>query len=41
METNEFLISRDVILFEDKFPGIESTSYVPPPILQNNKLIDD
>lgn len=41
METNEFFISRDVIFFEDKFPGIESTSYVLPPILQNNKLIDD
>lgn len=39
METNEFFISRDVIFFEDKFPWIESTSYVLPPILQNNKLI--
>lgn len=41
IENNEFFSSRDVVFFEDKFPGIESSTYVTPPVFQNNLPIDD
>ena len=41
IETHKFFISRDVTFFEDQFPGVENTSYVSPPSLQQNEPIDD
>lgn len=41
IDRNEFFVSRDVIFFEDKFPGIDDTSYVSPPILQVNEPGDE
>lgn len=40
IETHEFFISRDVIFFEDKFPGVKNTAYVTPPALQNTSFDD-
>ena len=40
MDTNEFFISRDVTFCEDKFPGIDNTTYVTPPVMQDNSFDD-
>ena len=41
LESNEFFTSRDVVFFEDKFPGIEKSVYVTPPTLQTDIPVDD
>ncbi|XP_056849759.1 retrovirus-related Pol polyprotein from transposon RE2 isoform X2 [Raphanus sativus] len=41
LDTNEFFISRDVVFFEDKFPGIDDATYVTPPTMQTDLPIDD
>ena len=41
LESNEFFTSRDVVFFEDKFPGIEDSGYVWPPDLHTNLPLDD
>lgn len=41
LETNEFIISRDVVFMEDKFPGIDNSVSITPPILQTDFSPDD
>ena len=41
LETNEFIISRDVVFFEDQFPGFENSVSVTPPILHTDLPLDD
>ena len=41
IDRNEFFVSRDVIFFEDKFPGIDDTPHVSPPVLQVNEPGDE
>lgn len=40
LETNEFFISRDVVFFEDQFPGMGTTEYFSPPRMQDNSMDD-
>uniref|UniRef100_A0A0D2ZZS0 Retroviral polymerase SH3-like domain-containing protein n=1 Tax=Brassica oleracea var. oleracea TaxID=109376 RepID=A0A0D2ZZS0_BRAOL len=41
VETNEFIVSRDVVFFEDQFPGIEDLPSVTVPVSQTALPIDD
>lgn len=41
LETNEFIISQDVVFFEDQFPGVKTSVSVTPPVLHTDLPMDD